>query len=199
MRRRDVLAFGASALAACTTTKVDSIDLRETKLLVLALGANSAHRTRFEEALAARLDAGGIRAVASHPLLPRLDGATRDDVIRIARANEVTSVVAIAAMTVNAANELEPLGPAPADAGGRLGAFVDAAVARGEIAAGAVVFVTRVYRLATDELVWGGVSWQVDADDVDAVITETTTVIADNILSAERQLLELRDRGIGNG
>jgi hypothetical protein len=178
-------------LAACSTTQVDSVDLQKNKLMVVALATRPELRANFEDALAAKLLAGGIAAISSHALLPVLDSGAREAIVRIAHDNAVTAVVAIAASTVDRQGELTELGlPAP-DTGGQLGAFVAAAIRRGEIREGHVVFVTRVYRLATEALVWGGVSWAQPVDGADALIDETTSIIAANIVNAERQLLEV--------
>jgi hypothetical protein len=87
-------------------------------------------------------------------------------------------VVAVAALSVNASNELVPLGPSVPGSGGKLAAFIDTAIGQGHIREGNVVFVTRIHQLSTGDLVWGGVSWTVALEDLDAVIDETTTVIA---------------------
>jgi hypothetical protein len=195
VRRLVLLMVGLFAIG-CNTTTVNSVDLRKTKLLVVALGSVPENRVRFEDLLVQKLGSGGIAAIPSHPLLPSFDGATREDVIRLARDNAVTSVVAITAVSVNAASELVPLGPVAPESGGKLAAFIDASIEQGHIREGNVVFVTRVHQLSTGDLVWGGVSWAVPLDDLDAVIDETTTVISDNILSAERQLLRLSERGV---
>jgi len=194
--RTVALAVACLLMVGCTTTKVNSIDLRKTKLLVLALGSVPENRIRFEDMLVKKLGRGDIVAIPSHPLLPTLNGATRDDVIRIATDNAVTSVVAVAAVAVGESKELVPLGPGTADTGGQLATFIDASIGQGHIREGNVVFMTRIYQLSTGDLVWGGVSWVVALDDLDAVIDETTSVISDNIITAHRQLRRLNARGI---
>jgi hypothetical protein len=182
-------------LAACTTTEVVSVDLRKVKLMVLGLAAVPENRAKFEDVLATRLDAAGIAAVASHTLMPSLDAQSRESIARIARERGITSVIAVAPVRVEDDGAVEPLGPG-AQQHARLGEFIDWGLETRTLSTGQVAFVTNVYQVASGRLLWGGVSWAFDIDDVDSVIEETAAVISENVIAAQRQLLRLNERGI---
>jgi hypothetical protein len=181
---------GALLLAssgACTTTHVDAIDLRDTKILVIGFAAVPANRVKFEDALAQKLRSNGIAALASHTLLPSLE--SREAVLRAAKENAVTGVVAVAPVATDANGDARTLAPAPFQMHDKLETFLDTEVGRTTTTAARVAFVTHLYRIKTGSLLWGGVSWSFELADVDAVIEETSTIIAGNILGLRRQLL----------
>ena len=194
--------FGAAGIlsvlmgvAACTTTEVVQVDLRNVKLMVVGLASVPENRIKFEDILADKLAAGGIATMTSYPLIANLDTGTRDAVVRIAGENGVTSVIVVAPVRVEEGGELEQLGPGGAQ-GSHLGAFVEWGLESQTLSTGQVAFVTNVYQLASGKLLWGGVSWQFDLANVDDVIEETATVISENVITAQRQLLRLESRGI---
>ena len=189
-----VLAMLAGA-TSCTTTEVVQVDLRKVKLMVVGLAAVPENRMKFEDILADKLAAGGIATMTSYPLIPKLDAAARDAIVRIAQENGVTSVIAVAPVRVEKGGEVEPIGPGAAQAA-HLGAFVEWGLESRTLSTGQVAFVTNVYQLSSMRLLWGGVSWPFAYEKVDDVIEETASVISENVIAAQRQLLRLNARGI---
>jgi hypothetical protein len=180
---------------ACTTTEVVRVDLRKVKLMVVGLAAIPENRIKFEDILADKLAAGGIATMTSYPLIPKLDASARDAIVRVAQENGVTSVIAVAPVRVEKGGQVEAIGPGAAEAV-HLGAFVEWGLESRTLSTGQVAFVTNVYQLSSMRLLWGGISWPFAYEKVDDVIEETASVIADNVIAAQRQLLRLNSRGI---
>jgi len=164
-------------------------------VLVLGLAANPAHRDKFEDALVGRLNAQGLRALASHPLIPTLHGASRESIGAVARDRHVTAVIAVVPVRVAPSGTITTNAPLELERNDQLDALLRAALAVRD-AAGRVALVTNVVQVGTGRLVWGGVSWSFELNDVDTIIDETSSLIADNIIAAQRQLERLRAKGI---
>jgi hypothetical protein len=183
------------ALVGCTTTEVVSIDLRNVRLMVVGLAAVPENRIKFEDVLAAKLNAAGISALASHPIVPVFDDDARESIREAAEGAGVTSIIIVAPVRVGDDGGLAPIGP-ELPQGADLSEFVDWGLRSATLERGQVAFATNVYQLSSGKLIWGGVSWPFAIESVDAVLEETATVIAENVIAAERQLLQLRERGI---
>jgi len=185
----------SSVIAGCATTTTETIDLRATKLLVIGLVADAGIRKKFENALAGKLNARGIRSIPSQALLPVLTSGARESVAQLARENDVTAVVAVAPVSVDDAGRVTDRGAIPMERHEQLDAFLRSTLVS-QSPEGQVALVTNVYQVSTGRLLWGGVSWSFQLEDVDELIDETSSMIADNIVTAQRQLLRLRSRGI---
>lgn len=188
---------GALAFLLVTAAAADAptAAANQPLLMVVALASNPANRMKFEDTLAAKLSAQGIHAIASHPLIPTLTNDARETVARTAREQHVTAVVGVMPVSVGP-DGITSGAPVQMELSEQIDEFLQSALARPDVVKGRIALVTNVYQVSTARLVWGGVSWSFELADVDKLIDETSSMIADNIVTAQRQLERLRARGI---
>jgi Flp pilus assembly pilin Flp len=184
------------ALAAAGAADVSMAPAETPRLMVLGLAANPDNRAKFEDALTAKLEAQGIAAIAGHGPLPTLTKDSRNAIAAICREQHVTAVVAVMPVSVDAGGNINSAAPVQMERSEQLDAFLRSGLGRTGVEQGRIALITSVYQVSTGRLVWGGVSWSFELDDVDQLIDETSSMIADNIVAAQRQLERLRARGI---
>lgn len=165
-------------------------------LLIVGLSPDAAVRAKFEDTLAVKLAAGGLLAASSHGEIPDLVRSSREAVIQLATRIGATGVVVVNPMSVDGDGHIVSRSPVPVPNHAQLDALLQSAISFAGPTEGRVALVTNVYQLSSGRLLWGGVSWTFDLDDVSQVIEEMSTVIADNIIAADRQLQRLRAKGI---
>ena len=128
--------------------------------------------------------------------MPTLAQGSHATVAAIASERHITAVVAVMPVSVDAGGQITSRAPVQMERSEQLDAFLRSALARPDIDQGRIALVTNVYQVSTGRLVWGGVSWSFEFSDVGKLIDETSSMIADNIVAAVRQLERLRARGI---
>ncbi len=72
-----IVAWAVPALSATSTAAADAPSEDAPVFMVLGLAAKPANRVKFEDALAVKLTAQSMRAIASYPLLPTLAPGSR--------------------------------------------------------------------------------------------------------------------------
>jgi hypothetical protein len=59
-----------------------------------------------------------------------------------------------------------------------------------------IVLATHVYHLPSSQLVWGGLSWTFQVNNIDRLIRDASGLIAQNMIAAYQQVQMLRANGV---
>lgn len=158
-------------------------------LLIVGLTSNADVRRAFEEATVAALGARGVDALASFELVPSFEVDAREQIVMAARRSGAEGIVAVRALGLAADGTLVERSPGPVPNLDHVQMFYEGArrMLAGAPGPDREVLVTTAYRTSTRELIWGGLSWTFELDDGQAVIDETTAMLADNISQALAQ------------
>jgi hypothetical protein len=134
---------------------------RYQKIMIVGIGRDENARALIEDILAAELERGGVRAVASHTLVKNIDNARRDDVVAAVRSTGADAVLSL---------KVIGKGDTSVSQGGQSGGiYGTAGNIGGTLLPGArdyslATVQTNLYDSATAELVWSATVKTYDAE-----------------------------------
>jgi len=192
------LALGASCLLfACAshTPVAPAPPLATPHVLIVGLARVPENRRKFESALATQLTRGGFVASTSYAELTDVSDIDAAAVRMLASARAATLVAIIRPVDVDDQAADTALAASRAS---YFETFVKAAVAEMPQlhANDHIMLSTHVYYLPTNRLVWGGMSWTFQVQNIDRLIRDASTLIAQNMIAAYQQVQTLRASGV---
>ncbi len=164
-------------------------------VLIVGLARNPNYRVRFEDALATQLTRGGFIASTSYDELNEVSSIDAASLRALASRRDATLVAVIRPVDAD--------GPASdaLSASNRaryFETFVNAAIAEMPQlhANDHIMLSTHVYHLPSNQLIWGGMSWTFQVNNIDRLIRDASTLIARNMIAAYQQVQSMRANGV---